>query len=77
MASYEFDLPPLVEAFRMLQDRESASGCWGLGGTELPFADALQDRFPLAGRFLNERGRAAVSRLPPEQAVDAFGGVFG
>jgi hypothetical protein len=77
MASYTIDNPPLVAAFAELQRREGAHGSWAFGGTELPFGGELQDRFPLVGRFLDDEGRPAVSRLPPEVVAGALQGVFG
>jgi hypothetical protein len=76
MGSYELDNPHLLATFNELQRQETASGHWALGGTALPFGNELQDRFPLAGRFLNELGQPASSRLSPERAVTAFAGAF-
>lgn len=76
MASYDLDNRHLVAAFEELQRRESAPGCWALGGTSLPFGSELQDRFPLAGRFVDKQGQAAASRLPPEELAKAFDGVL-
>ena len=39
MGSYDIRLNPLVAAFEELQQQESASGRWGIGGTRLPFGD--------------------------------------
>lgn len=72
MASYELDNRRLLAAFEELQRRDSAPGRWSLGGTRLPFGNEMQDRFPLAGRFLDEQGQAAVSRLSPEEVAAAF-----
>jgi hypothetical protein len=77
MGSYALDNRHLVAAFDELQRRESATGCWALGGTSLPFSSELQDRFPLGGRFLNEQGKAAVSRLSPEAVAGVLAGVGG
>jgi hypothetical protein len=77
MRSYDLDQPRLVAAFEKLQRQESARGQWGLGGTKLPFADELQNRFPLVGRFLDEQGRATISQLLPEQVASALAAVFG
>jgi hypothetical protein len=76
MASYDLDNPRLVAAFVDLQRQEPARGQWGLGGTKLPFGEELQDCFPLAGRFLNERGQAVASRLPPQRVSDVLREVF-
>lgn len=76
MASYTLDNAPLTAAFAELQRRETGRGQWSLGGTNLPFGTELQQRFPLVGRFLDERGQAAVSHLSAEQAAAAFDGVF-
>ena len=77
MGSYDLDNPRLVTAFNQLQEQETASGQWGLGGTTLPFGKELQGRFPLAGRFLGELGRSAASTLPADQVVRVFAEVFG
>jgi hypothetical protein len=61
---------------KQLQALESAAGQWGLGGTSLQFAEALQSAFPVVGRFLNDEGRPAVSELAPDQVVKVFLGVF-
>ena len=58
MGSYDLANPRLVAAFEALQRQESAPGRWRLGGTQLPFGDELQNRFPLVGRFLDELGIA-------------------
>jgi hypothetical protein len=76
MGSYDFDNPRLVAAFEELQRQESASGHWGLSGTQLPFGEDLQGRFPLAGRFLDDQGKPAVSRLSPKTVAEALVGVF-
>ena len=76
MASYDLDNPRLVAAFEGLQRQETAPGRWGLGGTTLPFGKELQDQFPLVGRFLTERGHAAISNLSPDQVAKEFEGVF-
>ena len=57
MGTYDLANPKLIAAFEMLQQQESASGQWGLGGTDLPFGKELQSRFPLVGRYLNEHGQ--------------------
>ncbi|HWB13702.1 MAG TPA: DUF6687 family protein [Pirellulales bacterium] len=77
MASYDLDNHHMAAAFEDLQRREPAAGFWALGGTDLPFANELQDRFPLAGRFLDEQGNAAVSRLLPEEVAGVLSGVAG
>lgn len=66
MGNYRLDHPALVGAFEELQRRETAPGSWGFGGTHLAWADELQGKFPLAGRFLDERGGSAASKLSPE-----------
>jgi hypothetical protein len=76
MSSYDLDHPRLVAAYEQLQRKEIAPGRWGLGGTTLPFGDELQGRFPLGGRFLDERGQPAASQLSPDQVATAFNGVF-
>ncbi|WP_157605128.1 DUF6687 family protein [Schlesneria paludicola] len=76
MRSYDIANPMLVAAIEQLQRLENAEGLWGVGGTSLPFGEALQARFPLVGRFLDDQGRAAASRLVPEQIAAALAGVF-
>jgi hypothetical protein len=76
MGSYDLDNPRLVAAVKELQQQETAPGRWGLGGTKLPFGDELQNRFPLVGRFLDERGEPAVSQLSPRQVAEVLNGVF-
>jgi hypothetical protein len=76
MGSYDLDDPQLVLAFEKLQEQESAIGRWGLGGTKLPFGAELQKSFPLAGRFLDEQGRPAASRLPPDVVAQALSRAF-
>ena len=72
MTSYDLDNVGLLDAFQQLQQQESAPGQWSLAGTKLPFGDELQTRFPLAGRFLDDQGRPAISSLPPERVASAF-----
>lgn len=76
MGSYDLDNSGLTPAFEELQRREAAPGRWGLGGTQLPFGSELQDRFPLVGRFLDQQGNAAASRLPPEAVAETLKGAF-
>jgi len=76
MGSYALDNPRLLAAFAELQNEETASGHWALGGTALPFGDDLQSRFPLVGRFLNGLALAAASQLSPETVARIFEGVF-
>lgn len=77
MASYDLNDRRLLAVFDDLQRRESAPGQWALGGTSLPFGSEMQDRFPLAGRFLDEQGQAAVSRLSPAEVAGALSQVIG
>ncbi|HVX14666.1 MAG TPA: DUF6687 family protein [Pirellulales bacterium] len=77
MGSYRLENPRLIAAFGKLQELESASGHWALGGTEAVVGGELQDRFPLVGRFVGERGQIAASRLRPEAVARALDGVFG
>lgn len=72
MASYELNDRRMLAAFDELQQRESAPGCWALGGTSLPSGREMQDRFPLAGRFVDEQGQAASSRLSSAEVAEAF-----
>ena len=76
MGSYDIQNERLVAAFENLQQQEAASGKWGLGGTKLPFGEELQERFPLAGRFLDAQGEPAVSGLSQAQVANACEGVF-
>ena len=76
MSSYSLDNPKLIVAVTELQRQETALGRWGLGGTPLPFGVELQGRFPLVGRFLDDKGLPAISQVLPEAAVRAFEGVF-
>ena len=76
MSRYDIHNDRLIAAFEELQRQETASGQWGLGGTKLPFGGELQDRFPLVGRFLDEKGEPAVSRLSPDQVATALAGGF-
>ena len=75
MGSYDLDNPRMVAAFEAMQRQETAPGRWGLGGTQLPFGSELENRFPLVGRFLDEQGHPAVSRLLPEHVAKTFEGV--
>jgi hypothetical protein len=72
MASYDLNNAGLLAAIEQLQRQEATPGQWGLGGTTLPFGNELQSRFPLAGRFLDEVGRPAISLLKPEQVASVF-----
>lgn len=76
MSSYGIQHPALIAAVRQLQSLESAPGQWGLGGTSLPFGDDLQAAFPVVGRFVNDEGRPAISRMAPDQLAKVFVGVF-
>lgn len=76
MASYRIDNPRLIAAFEELQRPEHAPGRWGLGGTNLPFGEELQEKFPLAGRFLDEHGNPAISQQSPHDVAKMFAGVF-
>lgn len=76
MGSYDLDNQGLVAAFEELQRQESAPGCWGLGGIDVPFGEELQERFPLGGRFLDDEGKPAVSQMSPEIVARALAGVF-
>ena len=69
MSRYEIQNNLLIFAFENLQRQESALGRWALG-------DELQERFPLAGRFLDATGHATVSQLSPDQVATALEGVF-
>lgn len=77
MSSYDNRNQPLIDAFERLQNAESGSGQWALGGTFLPFGQELQDRFPLVGRFADEQGDLALSHLRPEQVAGEMKGIFG
>jgi hypothetical protein len=76
MRHYELADPRLIEAFKALQRRETASGQWALGGTPLPFGNELQSRFPLVGRFSKDFEKSAISQLPPDVVAKALEGLF-
>lgn len=76
MGSFGLDNPRLISAFESLQRHDTAAGHWGLGGTRLPFGDELQGRFPLAGGFLDDRGKSAVSQLSPQAVAGALEGAI-
>lgn len=76
MSRYDLQNKELIDAFERLQAEEAANGQWGLGGTSLPFGDRLQERFPVVGRFLDERGEVAASRLSPDQMAKGLKGIF-
>jgi hypothetical protein len=77
MRSYSLNDSRLIAAFEALQRQESANGYWGLGGTRLLFGVELQSRFPLVGRFVDKRGNAAVSSLPPEHVAKTLDIFYG
>lgn len=77
MSRYDIENDRLIEAFRRLQQQETTSGRWALGGTKLPFGDQLQERFPLVGRLLDEEGQIQASGLLPDEVTWALEGVFG
>jgi hypothetical protein len=74
MSSYQIQNEWLITAFEQLQREESALGRWVLGGTNLPFGDELQERFPLVGRFLDGEGQAIASGLSPDQVAKELEG---
>jgi hypothetical protein len=76
MASYDIQHDGLVTAMKELQRQETAPCQWGLGGTTLPFSEALQKLFPVVGRSLDEQGRPAISQLSPDRVARVFRGVF-
>jgi hypothetical protein len=76
MGSYEIRNDLLIAAMKNLQQRETSPGWWGLGGTGLPFADHLQELFPVIARFLASEGRPAASQLSPDQVAVEFHKVF-
>jgi hypothetical protein len=76
MASYKLENLGLIAAFKDLERQESAPGRWALGGTDMPYGNELQEQFPLGGRFLNDQGEAALSRLSPEIVAQALGGAI-
>jgi hypothetical protein len=76
MSSYSIENDRLIAAFQKLDQQETASGRWRLGGTSIPFGEELQDRFPLVGRFVDEQANAAVSQLMPEQVAEELKGVI-
>lgn len=58
------------------KNKKHTSGWWGLGGTNLPLGDELQDRFPLVGRYCDDTGQIPASGLSPDQVSTALEGVF-
>lgn len=76
MSAYQIRNDRLLSAFENLQQEDSASGHWGLGGTTLPFGEELQKQFPLVGRFVNQQGEAVVSALTPGQVASVMTDVF-
>jgi hypothetical protein len=57
--------------------KDTAPGRWALGGTNLPFGQELQERFPLVGRFCDEKGQVNTSGLSPDQVAKTLEGAFG
>lgn len=76
MDRYTLDLAPLNAAIERLQQEETAAGRWVLATPAYPFHEALQDLFPLGGRFVSESGEWSVSRLPPSEIRRHFEGIF-
>lgn len=76
MSEYTLANARLIAAFEQLQQKETASGNWALGGTPLPLGDKLQERFPLVGRFANQDGQAVPSKLSPEHVAQALQGTL-
>lgn len=76
MSRYDLQHSELIAAFEQLQREETAQGQWSLGGTSLPFADTLRERFPVVGRFLDPEGQVIASKLPPERVAQALEGAF-
>ena len=76
MSSYAIEDDALIHVFEELQRQETAPGQWGLGGTNLPCGEELQERFPLVGRFLDHQGKPAVSELLPEQVAMQFKEIY-
>lgn len=72
MSRYVLENDRLIAAFEQLQREEPAPGQWALGGTRLPLGDALQERFPLVGRFVSADGQVAPSKLSPEVVAQAL-----
>lgn len=77
MSSYEMHNDRLFAAFQQLQRHETAPGHWSLCGTALPLGDELQKRFPVVGRFVDERAQPTISNLGPDRVAQAFAGIFG
>jgi hypothetical protein len=76
MSRYDLQNGHLIAAFEQLQREETTPGQWALGGTNLPFGDELQSRFPLVGRFLDDNGEPARSGLSPAHIAKQLEGVF-
>lgn len=64
------------EALHRLKPGLQRTGQWALGGTTLPFGEDLQKQFPVVGRFLDEQGQPAASKLSPDHVAKAFEGIF-
>jgi hypothetical protein len=76
MSGYDIRDEPLVAAFRRLQEQETATGQWGLGGTVLPFGAELQKLFPVVGRFVDDACCPIASQLGPDQVAAELERVF-
>lgn len=77
MSSYDISNTRLIAAFAHLQKRETARGRWSLGGKGLVFGEELQTRFPVVGRFVDDRELPAISQLRPDDVAAEFDGIFG
>jgi hypothetical protein len=76
MSSYDISNVRLNAAFERLQERETADGRWALGGKGLVFDEELQTRFPVVGRFVDDRGLPTISHLAPDVAAGELDGAF-
>ncbi len=76
MASYDITDARLIDSFARLQEREMARGRWVLGGKGLAFGEEMQTHFPVVGRFVDDAGTPAASRLLPDEVAALWEPVF-
>jgi len=76
MASYDIADARLIDSFARLQERETARGRWTLGGKGLAFGEEMQTHFPVVGRFVDDAGTPAASRLSPDEVAVLWDLIF-
>lgn len=75
--SYRLEHPPLAEATRKLQERESSDrGQWTLATEVSPFSSLPGRGFPVVLSFLDPEGRPATSSLDSAEVADQLVTVF-